>query len=147
MAKLTHAELEDLTGLTFKTIKKRLEGIETQKVGQKSLVDSATALKMLYASKSQNSELCLEAERAKLARAQTNKIELETQILREQYLDKDELTQMYGKILVEFKDHLRGLPLKIAGKLAGQDQQTIFSELGKHIDEALITLAGKDIFS
>ena len=72
-------QLEDLTGITFKTLKKKLEAadVEPVKTSPKgNFYDSVQALKALYLNQS-TEELDLQKERAKLAQAQTKKTILE----------------------------------------------------------------------
>ena len=70
---LSMADLENVTGITFKPIKKRLEGLEPVKIqGVKKIYDTKEALPLIYQIKDQ-STLDLDQERAKLAKAQTQK--------------------------------------------------------------------------
>ena len=146
MPKLTYAELESLTGFSFKTLKKRLDGLDGEKTPSGVTFESALALKRLYEpSQPKTEELSVTLERAKLARAQTTKIELETEILRETYVKASEVAEGFARILVEFKDRLRGLPLKLSAKLSMRDPEFIFAELTNAMDEELKSIADQQI--
>ena len=73
---LSMADLERLTGVTFKPIQKRLANLEPEEVkGSKKLYCSKKALPLVLRVNNK-ADLDLSLERAKLARAQTEKIEI-----------------------------------------------------------------------
>src|SRR5690606_34800318 len=88
LAWLTLNQLSQLTGVTYRTIKKRLADAKLEpghKDGRSSYYDPIRALPIIFeVGKKSNGEeeICLSDEQAKLARARTEKTMLETEVLK-----------------------------------------------------------------
>ena len=103
---LSMADLENVTGITFKPIKKRLEGLDPVKIqGVKKIYDTKEALPLIYQIKDQ-STLDLAQERAKLAKAQTQKIEIEVEKSLEKLVDVEEFMEEFQKSFSSLKYRL-----------------------------------------
>jgi len=103
---LSMADLENVTGITFKPIKKRLEGLDPVKIqGVKKIYDTKEALPLIYQIKDQ-STLDLAQERAKLAKAQTQKIEIEVEKSLEKLVDVEAFMEEFQKSFISLKERL-----------------------------------------
>ncbi len=113
--------LEDLTGCSFKTIKKKLSsvGISPVKVSQKgTFYDSGEALRAIYAGQAQE-ELNLQEERAKLAKAQTEKTQYETEKLKKNLVSAEDVVSEWSKYINNVRSKLLLLPTKMSKDLKG----------------------------
>ncbi len=135
------ADLEVLTGKTFKTLKKRLENLEPVKVTPKgNFYDARQALPLLYESKKEG-ELDLSTERAKLANAQTEKTIIETDKLKEKYILVEDAYRDFSTVILNARAKLLLLPKKMAFDLKGiTDTQVIEDRLEEYIYNALTEL-------
>ena len=127
-------ELEELTGFTFKTLKKKLYGIAPAK---KDTHGNFYALKeilpSLYLTKDDGS-LNLSEERARLAKAQAEKTEYELGRMKEELLPANDIETLWVKYIVNVRSKLLLLPKKLAKELKGiTDIKTIEQKLEEHI--------------
>jgi len=114
------AQLEELTGVTFKTLKKRLKEVEpVRKVRNTSLYRGKDALPAIYQVDSPEA-WNLNKERAKLAAAQAKKAErdiaradIELAKLKEKLVDVEIFEAEYSKIITAFKDKVLSIPAKV----------------------------------
>ena len=112
---LSMADLERLTGVTFKPIQKRLAKLEPEEVkGAKKLYCSKKALPLVLRVSTSQAVLDLSAERAKLARAQTQKIEIDIKKQLEQLVDKDEFMEDFEKSFISLKESMLQLGDSVA---------------------------------
>ena len=115
---LSMADLERLTGVTFKPIQKRLAKLEPAEVkGSKKLYCSKKALPLVLRVAADKGALDLSQERAKLARAQTEKIEIEIKKQLEQLVDKDEFMEDFEKSFASLKESLLQLGDSVAQEI------------------------------
>ena len=138
--------IELLTGITFKTLKKRLgaAGIQPKKNrGKAILYDPREALPALYQSAVSGSVDVddLSVERARLAKVQREKTEIEKQKMLGNLVDKQKFETEWSAFLVELKDRILALPLKLSSVLAGKDSEEIYVSLDVHLKEILNELA------
>lgn len=113
-------QLEELTGVTFKTLKKRLKNVEpVRKVRNTLLYESRDAMPAIYQVDSPDA-WNLNKERAKLAAAQAKKAErdikradIEIAKLRGQLVNIQEFEAEYSRILTAFKDKVLAIPAKV----------------------------------
>ena len=136
--------IEQLTGITFKTIKKRLDHFNVKpykKRGSAILYDAFEALPALY--KKPDSDLQLAVERAKLAQVQAEKIRVETDRLLGKLVNKEEWCEDWSAMLVDFKNKLLGLPLKVSPLLADKKTDEIYPILQDHLVGVINELAAE----
>ena len=113
--------LEDLTGCSFKTIKKKLSsaGVSPVKVSAKgTFYESGEALKAIYTGQAQE-ELNLQEERAKLAKAQTEKTQCETEKLKQNLVNAEDVVSEWSKYINNTRSKLLLLPTKMSKDLKG----------------------------
>ena len=137
-------ELEELTGASFKTLKKRLEkaGLEPVKTTPKgNFYNPQEALKAIYTE--QNSEeLNLQEERAKLARAQTEKTQYEADKMKEKLICAEEVKTAWAKYINNVRSKFLLLPLKISKDLKGiSETKDIENILEENIYLCLVELS------
>lgn len=138
-------EIEQLTGFTFKTIKKRLQsaGLKpVRKKGKATLYDTYELLPALYKKQSSDAEQ-LTLERARLAKVQAEKVKVETSRLLGKLVDKEEWCKDWSAMIVDFKNKLLSLPLKVAPKLAGKRSDEIYALLQEHLIGEINDLAAE----
>jgi hypothetical protein len=135
---LSYADLERLTGFTYRTIRKRLSDLPSKKEeGREVLFSSKEALPLLFAV-SDSEEWNLSRERAKLAKVQTEKIELEIGRLRGELVDRKEWLDCWGKALVSFKDKITGVGLRMSGEIfQSQSEEVVYELLCRYSNSAL----------
>jgi|GEM_PF-1299055 len=130
------------TGKTHRTIKKKLECLEPIVEGRSHLYETREALNLLYDA-GQRSTLDLSHERARLAKHQADKVELEVRALRREFISIDEVVEEMSNILTVARSTLLGLPYRLTPILTYLDQEKeVHAELEKSIHDALSELAG-----
>ena len=103
---LSIADLEKITGITFKPLKKRLDDLEPVRIdGVKKLYDSKEALPLIYQIKDQHT-LDLTQERAKLAKVQTQKIELDIKKQMETLVDAENFMKDFQQSMISLREKL-----------------------------------------
>ncbi|NRA68634.1 MAG: hypothetical protein HRU19_29375 [Pseudobacteriovorax sp.] len=111
--KVTITELEKLTGITFKTLKKRLEDTPVSRTTNKEVYfDSKVALQAIFNNESKET-LKLDQERAKLAHIQTKKLELEYQKMQGTLVDANEIIEEFGKRMLAMKAKFLKIPVRL----------------------------------
>jgi hypothetical protein len=113
------ADLERMTGFTYRTIKKRLVKQEPQEEGSCLYYETPGALAAIYAD-DDASRLDLAKERALLARMQTRKLELEILKIEGDLVEIDILQDVFDQCLLSFKERM----MRIPGSLAPYWSQT-----------------------
>ena len=132
-------KIEQLTGITFKTIKKRLQDSEVAPLrseGKSLFYDSRVALPALYAQP--RAEACdLTAERAKLARAQAEKATVETQKMLGNLVDKEEWCTAWASVFVQLKDRLLSIALKVSSRAANKTAEEVYAIIDAEVRETI----------
>jgi phage terminase Nu1 subunit (DNA packaging protein) len=121
MKRVSGLELADLTGKSWRTVKKRLQeaGINPlAREGTADLYDSALALAVIFADPTRKDDLDLTAERARLASAQATKTELEVAELRGEMVRREEITAHWAAMISAMRAKLLSLPSKMATRVA-----------------------------
>ena len=90
--------------------------------------------------RSEDGDLDLTDERAKLARAQTETAELKNALARGEQIPADEVREYWAKQVVATKSHLRGIPSRFKS-LVPQLTSVEMGELRGLINQALTDLA------
>ena len=125
---LSIAEIEKISGFSYKTIKKRLENLAPiRRKGNSIFYESRDAIPLLFKAESEG-RLNLDQERAKLAKAQTEKVELESSKLKGTLVDANELAEAFKKEIIAAKAKLLRIP-----KTLGAQYPTIESSL--HLED------------
>ena len=128
-------QIEQLTGFTFKTIKKRLQsaGIKPKrKKGQATLYDTYELLPAIYQKQSSDAEQ-LTVERARLAKVQAGKIKVETERLLGKLVDREEWCKDWSAMIIDFKNKLLSFPLKVTPQLVGKESDEIYAILQENL--------------
>lgn len=138
-------QVEHLTGITFKTLKKRIQaaGITpTQEKGTATIYDTRVLLPALFQRSSNNVEQ-LSIERARLAKAQRERIEIEIERLKGKLVEKEEWYKDWYSMLVDFKNNLLSISLKVTPLVVGKSSDEIYNILRGQINGALDELAAR----
>ncbi len=141
---VSYSQLSELTGMAYRTLRRRLDGLEPVGTGRgnANLFESTDALAKIYGNPSANERLNLEQERARLAKEQADKAEMENAKLRKDLLPADEVIPFWASVINNAKTLLLGLPSKIAPLAAElQDPVKIQKEATALVKEALHELA------
>lgn len=138
--------LETLTGITYKTLKKRLaqKGIKPKKNSSKgSAYEPKEALLALYSSSSGGSENTgdLTTEKARLAKFQADKTKLEAEKLMGTLVDREIWCNEWGILLLEFKDKILAAPMKIVPKINGRNTDETYEIINNELKGILNELA------
>ena len=137
--------LESLTGITYKTLRKRLAVHKVkpkENTGKGNFYDPQEAFPALYVPvDGLGTPSDLATEQARLAKARTEKTRIETEKMMGTLIDKDEWCKEWSLLLVEFKDKLMALPLKLVTQLNGKKPEVMYEILNKNMKEILNDLA------
>jgi hypothetical protein len=142
LSRLSLADLERLTGLDRRTLRKRLAGLEPAGGdGRTLLFDSRTALARVYLGDS----LDLTRERARLAAAQAEAQERENAVERGELVDAAEVETWLLRLLSAVVQRLRALPSKAAPDAhAAVSIAESEARIRLHLDAALEELASAE---
>lgn len=139
--KLSINKLAELTGLDRRRIKRCLEPLNPETEGRTLLYESRDAIPLLYAVTGYEEHLDLTQERARLARFQGDKAELEAKRLKGELIDVNEAAEVIGAELANVRARLLSLPGKVAPELVGiDDLAVVHSHLQTAIHDALAEL-------
>ena len=141
------SELEQLTAVNYRTIRKRLNNVDPIKVdGRSHFYDSTIVLPLIYElDRLKNGDLDLNTEKAKLAAVQRQKIEIEIDEKQEKLVPADEVGKYWDKLVNNCRSKLLALPTRLAPQLVGiKDPNVIESNLRDVIYEALTELSNSD---
>jgi len=122
--KVSYNQLCEMTGFTYRTIKKRIDGIEPVGVTRTkaNLWESTEVLPAIYAyngtaggdNKKADSCLSVNDERARLAKAQADGQELKNAQLRRELIPVSETVNLWGRIITAAKRQLLALPDRLS---------------------------------
>lgn len=138
----TLSELEKITRVSFKTLKKRLEGLKpVRRQGLEIFYDLKQALPLIFAPK--NSDVFdLTRERARLAKVQADKIVIETERLRGSLVDVEAWHEEFSKFFVSLKDSLKNMGLRLADQLSQcKTREEAYVLVNRYTTETLEELA------
>jgi len=120
--KVSFQDLTDLTGFTYRTVKKRLSNLKPEKEGKSHIFNSEEALPLIYnKGKPDNEVLDLTKERARLAKEQADRLELQNAESRGQLIPADLVAKTWAKETIAFKTKMRAIPSKVALKVVASD--------------------------
>ncbi len=145
MKHVTISDLGDHTGFTYRTIKRRLQSLKPLSLQiQGTYENSEDALKVIV-SLQQKDELSLADERAKLAKAQNQKIELEYKVMKGELVSAEEFIEEYSKRVVATKNRFLGIPSKLGARFRSfGEAEDLEEEAEELIHEALREMAVAD---
>lgn len=138
--RFTLADIEKITGISYKTIVKRLATISPVETTNREIYyDSRSALPLIYGS-SGNADNDLKRAKTRLAEMQANKTEIETQKLLEQLVDREDLKKDLANKISAFRDKTLNIAMKISGEVtasndANENYQTINAAYCEALDE------------
>lgn len=137
-------QLMDITGQSFRTIKKRLETLSPDSEDGRSIFyDSHKAMPLLYANEnSRSTENQLGKESLLLERAKREKAEIEVQKLKGEVVFIEEVAKVVEKEYTYVRAQLRSIPSKLAKPLSMlTDPHMVHERLQEAVDECLTELA------
>lgn len=146
MSMMHVGQLAELTGLNRETVKKRVSDLKYEDGPRNSrLYDSREALPKIYLPED-SKVIDLNQARANLATRQTEKIELDMELRRGDYVVRSEVRDAIIAMLTAFRAKMLGLPTKAVPQLKvakdGVEQEQIILEL---VHDALKELRDLDI--
>lgn len=134
---VSYNQLTDLTGLAYRTIKRRLDDAAikpTGKNGRAILYNSVEALPVLFGKKNQDEQIDLQKERALESRERRRKLERENDIADGLVVAVETITIVLQSVSAQAVPILESLPLKIKKRipaLTGRDLEWIQKEVAK----------------
>ena len=145
MKQVSLTELADLTGKTWRKCRGRLQaaGIETSgREGRSDLYPSESALAAIYEIERPSAdELDLSTERARLAKAQADKTEIENAVRCGELSITTRVVEWYGGMVANAKSRLLQLPDALGQQLDPATAPRIVALARRLIHEALLELA------
>ncbi len=142
--KVTCNQLTGWTGKAYRTIKGRLNdaGLEPERSGNKLLYDSAEALEAIFTTGTPDGDnLDLQQERAKLAKKQAEKAELQIAQMKGQLVDVDEVSEAWTKYISNCRAKLLSMPAKISAEVVGADLAATQNIIKREVYAALTELS------
>lgn len=142
------SELQRLTGKSYRTIKKKLEGLKPTKTGQPGeaiLFDSAQALEKIYSSVA-GDLLNPQQEKAKLDQARRIELERKDREAKGILIDSEEVARIWTTMIVNARTKMMSIGSKLAPVLADvSDKIQIKTEIDKLVVEVLEDLAEEKV--
>lgn len=149
-------QLSELTGVGYRTLKKKLASIDPEdEDGRTLLYKSTTALEAIYYGTDEEraeddtddqgrKKIDMAYETARNMQLKNEKLEHEIKVARGEFVSKlDNETWMTNKML-GFRTKLRNIAATLSEQLVGLEQKAIESILRQAHDEALIEMAVED---
>lgn len=138
--KVTLADLEKLTGISYKTIVKRLADIApVEKTNKEIFYNSASALPLLFGRNKE--DLNLIQEKARWTKIQADKGLIELEKLQEDTVDKHIFMKGWIEKVVACRSKLLSVALQTSGEIATcDDVDTIYRIIHQKIEEALLEI-------
>jgi hypothetical protein len=145
---LSIADMSRITGKDFKTIKKRIGGVEPVKIqGTKHLYNAPEVLELIYIDK-EYGELDLTKERAKLTQEQRKKTHLERKQMEGKLMDVEFVVLNYAKMATAIRAKLLSTPTKISKDLTNISSPLEIQQIIKeHINEVLTEISSAQFSS
>lgn len=146
---ISYSELSRLTGMSYRTIKTRLEaaGLSPVQIGEQGkahLWDSEKALPVIYQAAGGACDIdCLDlnAERAREAKERADKLELQNAQRRGELVEAADMRQVIETALMQFRTSMTGLPSKLSAMVDDLDERRrMFTEADQIVRDALTDL-------
>lgn len=122
---ITQNSASELLGIDYRTVRRRVSaaGLQpTRREGRKVFFSSAELLPVaLGAFSDEDGRLDLSQERAKLAKVQTQKYELELEVLRGKLVDVSAITEQFGAIVSSYRSVMISLPVRMVSAIEAAD--------------------------
>lgn len=149
--KVSYTQLSDLTGMTYRTIKKRLDSANLKPAGQAegpggaNLWESKDALRAIYAPVA-GDRLDPGQERALLDREKRKTQEMKNKELKGQLIDAERVSELWARIIVAAKTKILSIksecaPLVRELVIDSEDCEMILSAIDDRCREALNELS------
>lgn len=142
--KVSYNQLQDLTGMSYRTIKKRIEGLEPIGAGQNNanLFDSRDALRLIYNhDKTAGGKLDAIEEKALLDKSKRIAQEMKNAETEGRLIDATDNAKFWTDCILAWKSKLQSIPTKLANLINPDDRQRCFDLARKEIDELLTDMA------
>ncbi|MCK5219106.1 hypothetical protein KAR10_06275 [bacterium] len=135
----SYEDLVNMTGKTYRTIKKKIKGLDhVKKKGNRLFFNSTYALPLIYGGESR---LDLQQERARLTKKQTEKTEIQIDQLKNELVPADIVAEGWAKLVGAMRAKLLAIPVKAAPLvLAAADQEEVRAVLKKQVHDSLSEL-------
>jgi phage terminase Nu1 subunit (DNA packaging protein) len=147
---LTFSDLTSLTGVCFRTLKKRMKDVKPAKIDNKSFYfESMIALPAIYKEERESLDpsmvkVELDKEELRLTRAKADKVELEVGSIRKNLLPADLVEKLISEVVLSFRSSMLGLPSKAALSVKhAQSSEEIELLLRNNVHEALDELSNE----
>lgn len=153
LSRMTINQMSEITGSSFRTIKKRLAGLESVKTeGRQVFFETQKALRLIYLSNEakEGSDIELELldpqlQKARLDKARTEKVELEIDVLKGNLIPADQVERAWSDLIIAFRAKILSLHSKISPQLASlKTIPEIELKLKTELREALSELSNTD---
>lgn len=145
--KVSYNQLTDLTGKTYRTIKKRIDAAGLQPVGGKSganLWDSKAVLEAIYAPMAVCEGLVPAQEKAALDKERRKTQEIKNRETAERLIDVEEAQRICDRLRRMTIEHFKPIPMLLARKLVNMtDQDEVQQFMDSEIRQALFDLVAK----
>jgi phage terminase Nu1 subunit (DNA packaging protein) len=135
--KKTLTEIGDENGVTFRTVKKRLNEAGVEPIGREGraiFYDSAEANRAIWTAGKTDEELSLEAERAKLTVENRRKAERENNIAEGKVVPIERLSEILSRATRQISSKLDAIPIQLKKKnvnLTAADIDFVRAEIAK----------------
>lgn len=153
LSRMTINQLSEVTGSSFRTIKKKLAGCEPAKTeGRQVFFETQKALRLIYLSNEAKEGNSVELElldpqlqKARLDKARTEKVELEIEVLKGSLIPADQVEKAWSDLVIAFRAKILSLHSKISPQLAAlKTIPEIELKLKTELREALAELSNLD---
>lgn len=161
LSKVSINQLQQLTGSSYRTVKARLGNLSPVHADGNTLYfDPIVALPLIFEAtgpkkaaapvhdpanpSATEDKLDPMLQAARLSRARTKKVELETRVLEGELIHSDDVERVWSDMVGAFRAKILGLSTRVAPVLVGKDITEIQLELSKLHKEALQELSEYD---
>lgn len=144
MAEISGNRLAELTGRSWRTVKRRLEaaGIESRRKGAADLYDSAAALEAIYAPDvTEDGELDAVAERARRDAESADRLALQNAETRGDLARVSVMERELSALFADHRSNALALPSKLAPQLVGLNADQIRERIEASVYDLLTQLA------
>jgi len=125
MIEITQNHAAELLGIDHRTTRRRVNKAclqPTRRNGRQLLFNSAELLPVVLGAVDDcDGRLDLSQERAKLAKVQTQKYELELEVLRGKLVDVSAITEQFGAIVSSYRSVMISLPVRMVSAIEAAD--------------------------
>lgn len=143
---VTLNHVSELLNISYRVIRRRVSAASLQPVnrdGRKAFYESSDVIPVaMGVMDDEDGRLDLSQERAKLAKVQTQRYELELQTLQRQLIRVEDIIAQYGAVVAEYRQKMLALPSKLVTVIEAEETQHTKVEAAKKlVYEALVSLA------